>query len=261
MIAMIQRSEDGPCQLRFPSLSEMQNCDAKNDGFGPQNVSTEAATRPFHLNTRCSSADKVNSTLRKRAGCKTPVSKQRKVTLQGWVKKLRELQRNEIRSGRRARLTKNREKNKSVQFHEDTKSWDGVKYEHKLMQQLITNYWTKDQSTTLISNLLANVKKAELDSLNSLLKDLLRRLHSCAKSVPLLPGGGGKTFKLARSHIPHIEYLQRIASQACLKCEQCIQANRKLSREVEGNIFQFTTQSFDFDLLGDLDLQEDANMF
>jgi len=254
---MLQPSEDGPCQLRFPSFSEIQTCDDENDGFGPQNTSTEVATRPFHFNTRCSSADKVNSTPRKRARCHTHVSKQRTVNLQGWVKKLRELRRNEIRSARRARLTKKRKKNKSVQFHEDTKSWDGIRYEHKLMQQLITNYWNKDQSTTLISNLLANVKKAELDSLNSLLKDLLRRLHSCVKSVPLLPGGGGKAFKLARSHIPHIEYLQRITYQACLNCEQCILANMKLSTEVEGDAFQ----PFDFDLLGDQDLQEDANMF
>lgn len=126
------------------------------------------------------------------------------------------------------------------------------------MLQLITNYWTKNQNTEMISNLLANVKKTELDSLNSQLKDLLRRLNSCAKSVPLLPGGGGRTFKLTQKHIPHIEYLQKVTNQACFNCEQYIEARGRKNREAQASIFN----SLEFDLLSDVDfLQGEADLF
>lgn len=107
---------------------------------------------------------------------------------------------------------KNVHRKKQVRFHESTKTWDGLRSNNALLQQLIVDFFANIPSVVMLRELLIEEREHDSFTLCSMLDDLILRIKKRAlEGALLLPKGDSKCIKLHSSHLPRLEKLRFLA--------------------------------------------------
>jgi len=93
--------------------------------------------------------------------------------------------------------------NKRVRFHDDSKTWDGPRREHVLLERLVKDFWGAAHKLTVIDELVDEDDDEMLLKLENLLRATIKRVEQSAsnRGAYLLRSGGKHVIRLKPSNI------------------------------------------------------------
>ena len=105
--------------------------------------------------------------------------------------------------------SKSKRKKKSVRFHSSTKSWDGQRQEHALLEKLALDFWEDESNITVLDDLLDDGNQGMLTKLRNLLIAAIESAEQNLndKGAELVPGGGKFGITLTACDIPKSKLL------------------------------------------------------
>ena len=105
-------------------------------------------------------------------------------------------------------------KRRRVSFSFQSKKHDGLRHETQLMENLIRNMFVLRDTDLAADTVRQTEKYEDLMVLDVTVKDLLKRIDASEKAVPVLPKGGGGCFKLNKSNMLYLEWIQQRIQEA-----------------------------------------------
>ena len=95
-----------------------------------------------------------------------------------------------------------------VRFADDTKSWDGQRQEHILLENLVKDYFSSAAKNTVLDDLIDNENAKMLLVLHELLLAAVERVKRNAVSMLITNGSGGcYGIRLRQRNVSHLKKL------------------------------------------------------
>ena len=98
---------------------------------------------------------------------------------------------------------------KQVRFDSSSKTWDGPRVEHILLEQIVVDFWQRRGRVDVLNKLIEHGNSTMLSKLHSLLLDVIEReqKNPDSRGTALLPTGGKYAFRLRCCNVPHAKIL------------------------------------------------------
>ena len=100
-------------------------------------------------------------------------------------------------------------KKRRVSFSVQSKTHDGLNHQNMLMDNLIRNLFVLRDTDLAADTVRQTENYEDLMVLDVTVKDLVKRIDASEKAVPALPKGGGGCFKLNKTHMLYLEWIQQ----------------------------------------------------